>query len=133
VRTMFSPRCCATSSTRRMLWSSTSSAVRMGGNPSSNRTSTTAPMTWHTCPTAPAPVNSSVILPPPVAFPVAGAGGAASFAAAAVAYAAARLKRYPDGDGRWSGPRGRGAGEAPRSLEAARTREERARRVAMAG
>jgi hypothetical protein len=63
VRTMFSPRCCATSSTRRMLLSSTSSAVRIGGSPSSNRTSTTAPMTWHTCPMAPAPVNSSVVLP----------------------------------------------------------------------
>jgi hypothetical protein len=30
-------------------------------------------MTWHTCPMAPAPVNSSVILPPPV-FPVADGG-----------------------------------------------------------
>jgi hypothetical protein len=44
-----------------------------GREPSSKRTSTTAPMTWHTCPMAPAPMNSSVILPPPV-FPVAGGG-----------------------------------------------------------
>jgi len=48
----------------------------------SKRTSTTAPMTWHTCPMAPAPVNSSVILPPPV-FPVAGGGVAGAAWAAA--------------------------------------------------
>jgi hypothetical protein len=30
-------------------------------------------MTWHTCPMAPTPVNSSVILQPPV-FPVADGG-----------------------------------------------------------
>jgi hypothetical protein len=42
-------------------------------------------MTWHTFPTEPAPVNSSVIFPPPV-FPaeVGGATGAA-WAAAEVA------------------------------------------------
>jgi len=39
-------------------------------------------MTWHTCPMAPAPVNSSVILPPPV-FPVAGGGVAGAAWAAA--------------------------------------------------
>jgi len=39
----------------------------------SKRTSTTAPITWHTCPTAPAPVNSSLIFPP-FAFPAADAG-----------------------------------------------------------
>eukprot|EP00961_Rhodomonas_salina_P273591 3696797-Rhodomonas_salina.2 len=45
VRTVFSPRCCATSSTRRMGCSCTSSALRMAGSSPSNCTSTTAPMT----------------------------------------------------------------------------------------
>ena len=45
-RTVFSPMCWATSRTRRTSWPSTSRAVRMGGSsPSSNWTSTTAPMT----------------------------------------------------------------------------------------
>uniref|UniRef100_A0A0A9GAF6 ATPBM n=1 Tax=Arundo donax TaxID=35708 RepID=A0A0A9GAF6_ARUDO len=57
----------------------------MGGRPSSNLTSTTAPMTWHTCPIAPAPVNSSVIFPPPVVFPTAGGEGGAAWVAAEVA------------------------------------------------
>mmetsp|Transcript_9716 Transcript_9716/g.29543 ORF Transcript_9716/g.29543 Transcript_9716/m.29543 type:complete len:828 (-) Transcript_9716:1102-3585(-) len=48
--TVFSPRCCATSSTRRMSWSFTSSALRIGGSSSSNWTSTTAPMTCATLP-----------------------------------------------------------------------------------
>mmetsp|Transcript_3318 Transcript_3318/g.7484 ORF Transcript_3318/g.7484 Transcript_3318/m.7484 type:complete len:237 (-) Transcript_3318:25-735(-) len=50
VRTVFSPRCCATSRTRRTSWSCTSSAERMGGRCSSNCTSTTAPMTCVTRP-----------------------------------------------------------------------------------
>ena len=80
VRTMFSPKCWATSSTNRTECPWTSSAVKIGGKPSSNLTSTTAPMTWHTCPIDPAPVNSSVILP--LFF---GAGGAWAGAAAAAA------------------------------------------------
>jgi hypothetical protein len=45
-RTVFSPRCCATSSTRRLPWLSVSSAFRIAGRSPSNCTSTTAPMTW---------------------------------------------------------------------------------------
>ena len=45
VRTVFSPRCCATSSTRRWPLLSHSKAFRMAGRWSSNWTSTTAPMT----------------------------------------------------------------------------------------
>lgn len=39
------PRCCATSSTSLLSRPATSSALRMGGRPSSNWTSTTAPIT----------------------------------------------------------------------------------------
>ena len=48
-RTLFSPRCWATSSTRRRWWSCTSRAVEMGGRSPSKCTSTTAPIT---CPGA---------------------------------------------------------------------------------
>ena len=40
-----SPRCCATSRTRRLPWLSVSSALRISGRCPSNCTSTTAPMT----------------------------------------------------------------------------------------
>ena len=50
VRTTFSPRCCATSRTRRLPPLSVSSADRIGGRSPSNATSTTAPMTWLTRP-----------------------------------------------------------------------------------
>src|SRR5690242_15624192 len=46
VRTVFSPRCCATSSTRVLPWFLTWSAFRIAGSSPSNLTSTTAPMTW---------------------------------------------------------------------------------------
>ena len=46
VRTTFSPRCWATSRTRRLPPLSVSSADRIGGSSPSNATSTTAPMTW---------------------------------------------------------------------------------------
>src|SRR5271154_5077445 len=46
VRTVASPRCWATSSTRRLPWLSVSSAFRIAGRWSSNLTSTTAPMIW---------------------------------------------------------------------------------------
>src|ERR1700730_430988 len=46
VRTVDSPRCCATSSTRRLPPFWVSSALRMAGRCPSNCTSTTAPMTW---------------------------------------------------------------------------------------
>ncbi|KAI5054306.1 hypothetical protein GOP47_0030803, partial [Adiantum capillus-veneris] len=51
-------------------------AVRMGGRPVSNLTSTTAPITWAMEPMLPAPVNSSVIFEDPSA----GADTAASAA-----------------------------------------------------
>src|SRR5262245_41940997 len=51
VRTVFSPRCCATSSTSRLPLLSVSSAFRMAGRWPSNWTSTTAPITWVTRPT----------------------------------------------------------------------------------
>ena len=41
-----SPRCWATSSTRRLPWLSVSSAFRIAGSSPSNCTSTTAPITW---------------------------------------------------------------------------------------
>src|SRR5260370_34493769 len=46
VRTVFSPRCCATSSTRVLPWFCPWSALRIEGSSPSNFTSTTAPMTW---------------------------------------------------------------------------------------
>src|SRR5262245_32042054 len=52
VRTVDSPRCCATSSTRRWPPFVVSSAFRIAGRCPSNCTSTTAPMTWVTFPTA---------------------------------------------------------------------------------
>src|SRR5262245_27888133 len=52
VRTVDSPRCWATSSTRRLPWFLVSSALRIAGRCSSNCTSTTAPMTWVMRPTA---------------------------------------------------------------------------------
>src|SRR5262245_8960048 len=51
VRTVDSPRCWATSSTRRLPWFLVSSALRIAGRWPSNCTSTTAPMTWVMCPT----------------------------------------------------------------------------------
>src|SRR6266852_5882155 len=51
VRTVDSPRCCATSSTRRLPWFLVSSAFRIAGSGPSNCTSTTAPMTWVMRPT----------------------------------------------------------------------------------
>src|SRR3954467_5773331 len=45
VRTVDSPRCCATSSTRRLPWLSVSSALRIAGSSPSKCTSTTAPIT----------------------------------------------------------------------------------------
>src|ERR1700710_2985196 len=46
VRTVDSPRCCATSSTRRLLPFMVVMAFRIAGRWPSNWTSTTAPMTW---------------------------------------------------------------------------------------
>src|SRR5712671_3752673 len=46
VRTVDSPRCCATSSTRRLPPFCVSSAFRMAGRWPADCTSTTAPMTW---------------------------------------------------------------------------------------
>src|SRR5687767_5755589 len=51
VRTTFSPRCWATSSTSRLPPLSVSSAARIGGSSPSNATSTTAPITCATRPT----------------------------------------------------------------------------------
>src|SRR5690349_1894552 len=51
VRTVFSPRCWATSSTRRLPAFLVSSELRIAGRWPSNCTSTTAPMTWVTRPT----------------------------------------------------------------------------------
>src|SRR5262245_56918840 len=50
VRTVDSPRCCATSSTRRWPWFLVSSALRIAGRCPWNCTSTTGPMTWLMCP-----------------------------------------------------------------------------------
>src|SRR5690349_7896627 len=50
VRTVFSPRCWATSSTRRLPPFLVSSELRMAGRWPSNCTSTTAPITWVTRP-----------------------------------------------------------------------------------
>src|SRR5262249_21055508 len=51
VRTEFSPRCCATSSTSLLPWFLVSSAFKISGRCPSNCTSTTAPMIWRTRPT----------------------------------------------------------------------------------
>src|SRR6202045_2369390 len=61
VRTVDSPRCWATSSTRRLPWFLVSSALRIAGRWSSNCTSTTAPMTWVMRPTVLAIMSSSQI------------------------------------------------------------------------
>src|SRR6202167_1760124 len=61
VRTVDSPRCWATSSTRRLPWFLVSSALRIAGRWSSNFTSTTAPMTWVMRPTLLAIMSSSQI------------------------------------------------------------------------
>lgn len=50
VLTVFPPRCCDTSKTNLWLNPSTSNAFRICGNPSSNWTSTTAPITWEIFP-----------------------------------------------------------------------------------
>src|SRR3569833_2288433 len=50
VRSEFSPRCCATSSTRRLPVFSVSSAERIAGNSPSKATATTAPSTWASVP-----------------------------------------------------------------------------------
>src|SRR5437870_3291241 len=63
VRTVFSPRCCATSRTRLRPALSTCSALRIDGNSPSKWTSTTAPMTWVIVPTIlEAMIRSSPIL-----------------------------------------------------------------------
>src|SRR3954467_7482376 len=66
VRTVDSPRCCATSSTRRLPPFCVSSAFRIAGRCPSNCTSTTAPMTWVMRPVATA-ISSSLLslFPPP--------------------------------------------------------------------
>jgi hypothetical protein len=84
VLTVLSPKCCATSKTNRIELSNTSNAVKIGGRPSSNLTSTTAPMTWQTLPMDPAPVNSSVIFPLGAGV-LGGEGGDGAGAAAEVA------------------------------------------------
>src|SRR5580693_7643439 len=61
VRTVDSPRCWATSSTRRLPWFLVSSALRIAGSSPSNCTSTTAPMTWVMRPTLLAILSSSQI------------------------------------------------------------------------
>jgi len=50
VRTLFPPKCWATSKTKRAAVPYTSSALRIGGRAPSNCTSTTAPMTWEIFP-----------------------------------------------------------------------------------
>ncbi|CDX23150.1 conserved hypothetical protein [Mesorhizobium plurifarium] len=82
-RTVFSPRCWATSSTRRLPTLSVSSAFRMAGRWSSNCTSTTAPMTWRTLPAAPTRLAATL------AAEAAALAGAAAFFAGAAAFAAA--------------------------------------------
>ncbi|VVT34745.1 conserved hypothetical protein [Hoeflea sp. EC-HK425] len=95
VRTVFSPRCCATSNTRRLPMLSVSSAFRMVGSaPSSNVTSTTAPMTCVTRPTAP---DLAAALLTALAFVAAAAGflaAAGFFAAAGLVAGVAALAMY---------------------------------------
>ena len=52
VRTVFCPRCCATSRTRRDPLLSVSRAFKIAGNSPTNSTSTTAPITWLILPPA---------------------------------------------------------------------------------
>src|SRR5688572_16113083 len=51
VRTVFSPRCCATSSTSSLPWFCMCRAFKIAGRSPSNCTSTTAPITCVTLPT----------------------------------------------------------------------------------
>ena len=87
----------------------------------------------HTCPTAPAPVNSSVIFPP-FPFPAADArdeeGAADGGAGCAAEDAANRASRRPAGDAR-RGAAGDGAPARRRAAEEERSCEERRRRDAM--
>ena len=76
VRTTFSPRCWATSRTRRLPPLSVSSAARIGGSSPSNATSTTAPMTCATRPMR-LPVCCSAAAPEPDAVVVGLLGSAA--------------------------------------------------------
>ena len=58
VRTLFPPKCWATSRTKRCGVPCTSRAFRMGGRSPSNYTSTTAPMTYEILPTPLLPVEN---------------------------------------------------------------------------
>lgn len=95
---MFSPRCCATSSTRQMLLSRTLKVFMIGGNTSSKCTFTTTSMTWHTY--LMVPVNSLVILLPQAFLPVEGGGRVgAAWDAVEEAYLATLLRIKPVGTG----------------------------------
>jgi len=58
VRTLFPPKCWATSRTKRCCVPCTSRAFKIGGSSPSNYTSTTAPMTWDTFPTTNCPLEN---------------------------------------------------------------------------
>ncbi len=66
VRTVFSPRCCATSRTSRLPWFCVSSAFKIAGSGPSNCTSTTAPVT---CLTRPTRLSLISLFPKPVHHP----------------------------------------------------------------
>ena len=63
VRTVFSPRCCATSRTRRLPPFMVSRALRISGRSPSKATSTTAPVTWVMRPVAASLFAMCLILP----------------------------------------------------------------------
>ncbi|SIT57496.1 hypothetical protein BQ8794_40095 [Mesorhizobium prunaredense] len=83
-RTVFSPRCWATSSTRRLPTLTVSSAFRIAGRCSPNCTSTTAPMTWRTLPARPVFLMETL-----GALDAAALAGATAFVAGAAFAAAA--------------------------------------------
>ena len=89
VRTVFSPRCCATSRTRRLPLLSVSSADKIEGSWPVKVTSTTAPITWLMRPVA--PTTLTAVWPDPAlgAGALLAAFGAAAFAGAAAFGAAA--------------------------------------------
>ena len=60
VRTVFSPKCCATSNTKRFSPFMVSSALRIFGRSPSKATSTTAPVTCVTRPVAPLRVEDDI-------------------------------------------------------------------------
>src|SRR6266545_1841862 len=130
VRTVDSPRCCATSSTRRLPPFVVSSAFRIAGRSPSNCTSTTAPMTWVIFPTALVGVAISIPFTTPLSdrSTVRGTQGgqpSRSFYQTSLAFAQLRLSSLPCSLGsRECGPAPRQAALRSNSSQRRRPRDD---------